>query len=195
MITKLELRRQLVHITLGVILMLTFFFELVPKYFLIIATFGTLLASIFLKTNIHIPIVDLILRRFQRKSEKQGMPLKGAFFYFLGSTIVLYTFPKMIALASIAILAFGDSISRLVGPYGYLKHPYNNKKFIEGIIAGGITATLGGWIFVPIQYAFLASIVAMLLEGLDIEINGMKVDDNLTIPLAASLTIYLLLLL
>jgi len=37
-------------------------------------------------------------------------------------------------MASVMILALGDSVSRFVGPYGYLKHPFIMKNFLKGLL-------------------------------------------------------------
>ena len=48
--------------------------------------------------------------------------------YFIGAIISLFLFEKQIALASIMILALGDSFCHL-GKFGNLKHPFNDLKF------------------------------------------------------------------
>ena len=107
-------------------------------------------------------------------------------FYVIGAFVVVLIFPKEIAIASIMILALGDSVSRLVGPYGYLKHPFHNEKFFEGAIAGAIAGFLGAVFFVPWLFALIAASISMLIEGIDLEIKGFKIDDNLLIPIVAA---------
>ena len=121
-----------------------------------------------------------------QKKDIEEFPGKGAIFYFLGAFLVVFIFPKDIAMASIMVLALGDSVSRLVGPYGYLKHPFTNTKFFEGVIAGTTAAFFGALFFVPWILAFIGSLVSMLLEGLDLRIRGFKIDDNLLIPIVAA---------
>ena len=87
------------------------------------------------------------------------------------------------------ILAFGDSVSRLVGPYGYLKHPFHNEKFFEGVIAGALAGFIGALFFVSWLPALIASSVSMLIEGIDLEIKKFKIDDNLMIPIVAGAVI------
>ena len=101
-------------------------------------------------------------------------------------------FPKDIAMASIIILAFGDSVSRIVGPYGYLKHPFHDAKFLEGVIAGAAAAFLGALLFISWLPALAASIISMLIEGIDLKVKVFKIDDNLLIPIVAAITIFLI---
>jgi len=83
------------------------------------------------------------------------------------------------------ILALGDSVSRLVGPYGYLKHPFHNEKFLEGVITGAAAGFIGALFFISWLPALIASTISMLIEGIDLEIKNFKIDDNLLIPVVA----------
>ncbi len=195
MITKLEIRRQLAHIFLGLVLYTLITLDIINYYHMFLATFLVLAASTVLKRGHRIWLLSsLLIDNLQRDTEKKGMPMKGAFFYFLGVSITMVLFSKSIVLGSILILAFGDSLSRLIGPYGYLKHPFNNVKFMEGIVVAGIISGILASFHVGMLAAFLAAGAAMFLEGLDIEINGHKVDDNITIPVVAGLVMHIVFL-
>ena len=185
MLTKLEVKRQLVHIFLGLSIVLLFNNNLINAYFLFII-FNIGLGLSLLSKKLHIPIIYKFLKIFDREKDLEKFPGKGAIFYVLGAFIVILIFPKNIALASIMILALGDSASRLVGPYGYLKHPFHNTKFFEGVIAGAIAGFFGALFFVSWPLALLASSVSMLVEGIDLEIKNFKIDDNLLIPIVAA---------
>ena len=95
-------------------------------------------------------------------------------------------------MAAIMILALGDSFSRLIGPFGKIKHPFNNTKFLEGLIAGLIAASLGAMLFIRPHEAVAASFIAMLLEGVDLKLFKLKIDDNITIPVVAGAIIWLI---
>jgi len=185
MFTKLEIKRQLVHILLGITLVILLNFNLINST-VIFVIFIIGLALSLSSRKLHIPIIYGFLKIFDRKEDLESFPGKGAIFYFLGAFLVVFIFPKNIALASIMILALGDSVSRLVGPYGYLKHPFHNEKFFEGVIVGSIFGFLGALIFVSWILALAGSLISMLLEGIDLRIKGFKIDDNLLIPLIAS---------
>ncbi len=185
MLTKLEIKRQLVHVFVGVAIVLLLNFDLINASILFIIFIIGLVLSLSSK-KFHIPLIHTFLETFDRKKDLEEFPGKGAVFYFLSSFIVVLIFPKDIAMASIIILALGDSVSRIVGPYGYLKHPFHNEKFFEGVIAGAIAGFIGAVFFVPGILALFGSLVSMLLEGLDLEIKGFKIDDNLLIPIVAA---------
>jgi len=191
MLTKLEIKRQIMHIIFGISIVILLNYNLINAiYLFILFIFGLILS--FLSTKIKIPVIYQFLKTFDREKDIEKFPGKGAIFYVLGAFIVVLIFPKEIAMASIIILALGDSVSRLVGPYGYLKHPFHNEKFFEGVIAGALAGFLGALYFVSWLPALIASSVSMLIEGIDLEIKNFKIDDNLMIPIVAGVVIWVI---
>jgi len=190
MITKFEVKRQLVHILVGIVIVTLLYFDILDAMILfVLAFFGFVLS--FLCRKFRVPVISKLLKMLDREKDLKSFPGKGLVFYVFGAFLSVLIFPKEIAMAAVIILAFGDSVSRLVGPYGYLKHPFHSEKFLEGVIAGAFAATLGAMFFVPFLQAFSASVAAMLLEGVDIEIKNFKVDDNLMIPVVAGGVVWL----
>jgi dolichol kinase len=92
------------------------------------------------------------------------------------------------AIAAILIFGLGDSISTYVdSKYGRYKLPWNDKKSAEGslgFLAGGMISLL----ILPQPAAVLATVMAAAIESLPIKLN-----DNLTVPIASSLIFYFLL--
>lgn len=191
MITKFEIKRQLMHIFVGILIVLLLYFNLINAFVLFILVIVGFVLS-FLSKKIHIPIIYQLLKNLDRKEDLKEFPGKGSVFYVLGSFLVVLFFPKDIAMASIAILALGDSASRLVGPYGYLRHPFHSGRFLEGVIAGIIAGFIGAIFFVNWLLAFLGATIAMLIESIDLRIKGFKIDDNLIIPVVAGFVMWLL---
>lgn len=192
MLTKLELKRQSIHILLGVIIVLLLYFDIINALILALSFIIVLIVSFLTKKGYKIIIFSYLFKKLERKSEKKKVRAQGFIFFLLGSTLSVLLFPKNIAIASIIILALGDSTSRLIGPYGHIKHPFNNKKFVEGIIFGAIIATIGAMIFVPFIFAISASFISMFIEGLNLTIKKIRIDDNLLIPLVAGLVMVLI---
>jgi phytol kinase len=188
MIKEREVKRQLIHIFYGVLISVFLVYDFINSSILFFITLGVGFLSILIKMGVKLPLKDRIYM-LQRSYERK-FPVKGALFYFLGCAIVVLVFEKDIAIASILILAFGDGVSTLVGPYGKLKHPFNNGKFLEGIFAGFVVATIASMLVVPFKFAVLASLGAMIIEGFELKINGFKIDDNLLIPLVAGLILH-----
>lgn len=188
---RLEIKRQPFHILLGLLLITLINKDILTPLILSIVIILALAGSIFLKKT-KLKIAYKILKFVERKDALEKLPGKGLMAYLIGALLVLIIFEKNIAIASIMILALGDSFSRLIGPFGKIKHPFNNTKFLEGVIAGIIAASLGAMLFISPLKAITASFFAMVLEGIDLKFFKLKIDDNITIPLIAGLVIWLM---
>jgi len=187
-----ETKRRIFHITWGIVFVLLIYFNIITSLILVfVLLIGGALCFLSLKYNI--PGMNFLLEHFDRPEDKKTFPGKGSFYYVLGVFFVLLLFEKDIAMASILIMALGDSIAPFVGHYyGKIKHPLSDKKFLEGTIAGGIAAFFGALIFVSWIEALLASIAAMIVEGINIKFSGISVNDNISMPVTAGAVIWLL---
>ena len=187
---NVEINRKLLHMFLGVVLVALLMFGIIGKEHL----FGLLiimLAISILSRKYDIPIVRWLLRNFEREDYVKKFPGRGFIFYLTGVLLVLAFFPMDIAMPSILVLAFADSIGHLFGiRYGKRKHPYVKTKFVEGWIAGLIAGFIAAFVFVPWHEALAASFFAMLVEGIEVKIGAEEVDDNLIIPLVAAIAIW-----
>ena len=187
-VTPLEIRRQLLHIVLGLLLVTLLNYEiLIPWHLFWILVAG--LGFSWISLRFRIPGVAWCLDKFERKQVRPG---KGAITYFIGVILVLQLFPRDIAFAAILILAVGDGASSLVGPFGRLKTRLSDKKLFEGTLAGIILGGLAAATFVSFPEAFAAAAVAMFFEAMEIRFNQKILNDNVIIPLVAGTTIVLL---
>lgn len=190
-LNSFEFRRQLFHALLGVVIVLGVSIGLLSAGRLLLIFIGGVVASA-LSTKYDVPVVSWFLRHFER--EKEAIPGKGAMFFVLGSLIVISLFPRGIALASILVLALGDSFATVVGLHlGRVKSI--TRKTLEGFFAGVFTAFLGAVIFVDVFSALAGSLAAMFFELLEIKLGNRVVDDNLMVPLVAGLVMYVVSLL
>jgi len=203
MIERKETERQIVHIIFGLVIVLLLYFDFLNAYSLAIVTIIAFVLF-YLARKYKIFIFYNILERLERKEDLINFPGKGPLFYLIGSFFVVAFFEKDIAMASIIILALGDSIPYIVGAkFRKIKSPFNDKKYLEGSFAGFLAAFVGAslilWVadadasigFIVLQ-AFFASLVAMIAEGIDIKIKLKKIDDNLIVPIVAAITIWVL---
>ena len=194
-INSFEWNRQLFHIFLGIAIAVLLLYDFIDqKIILIIIIVGLILS--YLSKKIRIPVLYNLLEIFERKEEIRKFPGKGTIFYFIGVYIVLLLFPKDIAMASIMVLALGDSVSHLFGlHFGKTKHPLSKTKFLEGTIAGFVAGFIGALVFAKPIEAFFASFAAMIVEAIEIKIGTQQIDDNLIVPLIAGSVIWLIRLL
>ncbi|MBN1385504.1 hypothetical protein JW968_00835 [Candidatus Woesearchaeota archaeon] len=155
-----------------------------------------LIAGIFLSVWCRfsrVPLISYLLDIFEKEEHLKVFPGRGALMFLFGTILAIIIFPKDIALASIAVLTFGDSVSALYGiAFGRVQHPLSRKKFAEGNIAGGAAAFIVALLFVSVPEALFASIVGMLIEAVESRRFKVILDDNLTIPMAAGLVILLI---
>lgn len=190
----LEIKRKIFHVSLGAAIIILFYYNLIEADILLaVLVAGFLLSAISRKKKI--PMVYWLLKNFERPEVLNKFPGKGIIFFVIGSLLAIAFFPKDVALASIAVLTLGDSVSHLFGRFlGRTRHPlsHSGKVLIEGSVAGTFAAFLGAMIFVQPAEAFAAAFVAMLVEVLEIKINEVDVDDNIVLPVIAAATISVL---
>lgn len=187
-ITPLEIRRQVFHILLGIVLVLLLSRNIINSWhiFWLLAA-GIVLSWISLRYRL--PIIGWCLDKFERKHVRPG---KGVITYFIGVLLTLQLFPHDIALASILILALGDGVSSLIGPFGSIKTKLSDKKLFEGTFAGGLLGGIAALFFVAPFEAFAASFTAMFFEAMEIRLNQQILNDNVIVPLVAGTVMVLL---
>lgn len=191
-IELLEIRRQSAHLLFGFFLVFLLLNGYIDGIFLVGAFFFALFLSLLAKC-MRIPVFCHFLDIFERKKDLESLPGKGLLSFLLGSAVVSLIFPVNIAISSILILAFGDSVSHVFGRhFGGIKTPFHAKKHIEGSIFGILVSAIAASFFVPFYIGLIASIVAMLLEFPTIRIMGVKIDDNIIIPISSAICLFLL---
>ncbi|MBR9699805.1 hypothetical protein GOV09_05085, partial [Candidatus Woesearchaeota archaeon] len=155
------------------------------------AIFISVMAFMFyLSHKVTIPGLDWLIRNFGRENETPG---SGFLYYLIGAEVVLFLFTEDIAIAALLILAVGDSIPNFVSMYfRQIKHPFSDRKYLEGMVAGIFFAFLAASLVVSWLEALVASVIALIVEGFDMKYGFQKIDDNLIIPFVAGLVIFLL---
>ncbi|PIZ71232.1 hypothetical protein COY07_05300 [Candidatus Peregrinibacteria bacterium CG_4_10_14_0_2_um_filter_43_11] len=189
---KLEIRRQIIHILYGPLLVMLYekaFLNEKILLGLILIGAGT---SYMIKRK-QLNVVARVLSFFERDHHMENFPGRGILFFTIGAFLSLILFDKSIAYASILMLSAGDAISNLTGRhFGRIKTRLNPKKYIEGTILGILFSIPIAYYFVSnIIAASVASSIAMFLEIPNIRLFGFEIDDNLIIPLAAGFTLSL----
>ena len=194
MLTKQELGRQLLHILIGIATIALIYFQILsPLAIFLLIIIGMILSLISKRTKL--PFFSFFLNHFERKENLTNFPGKGMIFFFVGVLLSLKLFELDIALAAIAILTLGDSISHIIGErFGQLTNIFNgkSKKLFEGTIAGAFAGTIGAIFFVSLPEAIIASFAAMAVEVVQIDLNQSTIDDNIIVPLVAGTVIFLM---
>ena len=175
----------------GLVLVILIDINLVNKLILSISIIIAILTSL-ISRKIKIPLIYWFLENMDRKEDLKNHPGKGAIYFLVGCLLALILFDKNLALASIIILTLGDAVSPLIGiHFGKTTHPLNNKKLLEGTIAGIIISFIGALMFINYKEALIASVFGMLIEAVEIKFKKEIINDNITIPLVSSLSVYI----
>jgi len=180
-----EIRRKLMHVLIGTILLGLIALRLItPLALFLVIIVGGVISIISIKHRI--PVFSWFLDTFDREKDRKQFPGRGAISLFVGVLLAWKLFEAPIAYASIMVLILGDSVSHLVGThFGRIKNPLNGSKSLEGNLIGGLAGFIGAMLFVEPWIAAVGSFGAMLIEAIQIRMNESLIDDNIIIPLAA----------
>jgi dolichol kinase len=192
MVNPLELRRQCLHFLYGPILVTLYHFGLLTLPILLGMIIGGSAMSLMIKKRKLDP-VRRVLAFFEREHHLEKFPGRGILFFTIGAFLVLALFPAPIAYAGILILSAGDAINNVVGRhFGRIRTRLNPNKYMEGTLVGVLVSIPIAYYFVPsLLAAISAACIAMFLEMPNIRIFDFEIDDNLLVPLGASLTLSL----
>jgi dolichol kinase len=183
-----ETARKLFHLTAGAVLAFLISFGAVNVWHFVAITLVGFAASA-VRRKKRVPVVEWFLRRMERDDAMATFPGKGAFFFFFGMLISVAIFPRDVAAASVMVLAIGDSVSPLIALR--LRRSWGMKRPLEASAAGFMASFAGAALFLPMHEALIASFAGMAIESVD-TIRGRRIEDNVTIPLAAGVAVILL---
>jgi phytol kinase len=128
-----------------------------------------------LEYKLKLPAVIDILRRKEKDNVAGNI-------FFVASTIICFAaFDYPIALLALLYTVFGDLMAALVGRR-WGKTKIMRSKTVEGFIGGLIMNMLVGYVIMPGEWKIF---LPMALVASIVELWTGKLDDNLTVPLAA----------
>ena len=132
---------------------------------------------------------DPMLR--EHELEKRYIQFNGATYITFSALFLVFFFPKIIAITCFSLVAISDTMAALVGKK-FGKHTIGEKS-LEGSTAFLISSLIIVAIVprLDLLAGIITAVAATIVEALSFRINGFRVDDNLTIPLASALICYL----
>lgn len=132
--------------------------------------------------NLYNKVFGNILRDDEKNFKKNL--LTGGTYYALGIFLALLLFPKEIAILSILIMIWCDTMAALIGKkYGKLK--LIKDKSLQGSIAFIIT---GVFLIFVLQYSFpsfnfyKAGFITVFLAAIFEQLSFIRINDNLSLP-------------
>jgi dolichol kinase len=189
-VLRKEFMRKFIHLwELPVLLLYTLVASFYGTKFGILALTAILIILleieyIRLEYKLKLPVVVDILRRHEKDH------IAGNIF-FISSTIICFAaFDYAIALSALLFQVFGDMMAALVG-IKFGKTRIYRKKTLEGFLAGFVANLLVGVLLMPGEWKLF---FPMALTASLVELWTGKLDDNLTVPLAAGFVGQMLLL-
>jgi dolichol kinase len=169
-----ELYRKIFHIGFGLaIAALIFFTDKATA--LTVLMVGTLIGLIFtdaILRGYRVPVISLMVERFERKGE---LPGKGALFFAISCLFCVALFPKEVVVPAIVTFSILDGLASLIGSH-FGRHRIFNHKTAEGTLGGMAVTFVVLAFFVPLSTAALSVVVAGMIELFS------PLDDNLLIP-------------
>jgi len=184
-----EIRRKALHLMLGLIIILGFYYGILDSLMLFAVILCGVIISI-IEREKRIFFISKMLDIFERPEFRKKFPGKGTIFFVFGALLAIQIFERNLALASIAVLTFSDSVTPIIGIY-YNEKKNREKKFVFASVFGMLVGFLAARIFINPLYAFVAAAGGTAAEFFEFEVNKSNVDDNFLVPLAAGTAVLL----
>ncbi|MGB9852929.1 MAG: diacylglycerol/polyprenol kinase family protein [Candidatus Kapaibacteriota bacterium] len=191
---SVEIWRKLFHlVSLSIPIIYTF----VSRNFALIVLSIITIIAIFIdfmikKDNIVKVVIYKIFGKLFRKYERQNFVFNGATWMLISATLNVILFPKLATITSFYVLVISDASAALIGKR-FGKTRFLNKSlegFFAFVISGFIVVT-GVWFGFHLPTSFLLSaFIGVILAGV-VESSSafLRIDDNLGVPLAISLSL------
>ncbi|MCH8848258.1 MAG: hypothetical protein J4N29_05140 [Chloroflexi bacterium] len=134
---------------------------------------------------------DLLIKVLPFFKPHERFQITGATYYWLSATFVVFAFPEDIAVLSLLFLSFGDPFATVVGSRDHRARIFG--KSIAGTAAFAAVAVIAGAVAslhpdVPLAWWLVPGAIAAAVA----ELLPSPLDDNVTVPLAAAITMALL---
>ncbi|MDK2915762.1 MAG: hypothetical protein PWR25_319 [Euryarchaeota archaeon] len=180
-----ESLRQVVHLIfgLGIAGFVHLFDRDIVLSVLVLTLFVGFILSDAVARGYTVPVVSPIIAALERRDAAPG---KGALFFALGALFCIAFFAKEVAFVGLVVLALLDSVTTLAGVRFGRTRIYNHKS-LEGTLAGFAATAIALSFLVPLGAALATAVAAAVAELVS------PVDDNLVIPVVASLALTILL--
>ena len=198
---SLQWGRRIFHFSMGIIVGVIYQFGLTHDEAIHILGLTACLFYIFDQIRVKYPefssplnpIIQHVLRAEEQLKESSSIP------YVMGILLTLISFPQVIALVGIYTLAISDPMAAIIG-IKYGKTKISNNKSLQGslafflstfCIALSILYWHSGSTALSTEVIFLTSFLIALCVSL-FELIPIRLDDNLTIPIFTSTTLWIL---
>lgn len=192
---KSELLRKSIHFcSLSIPIIYYFISKQTALSILIPITFATVIIDFsrhFIKplSNLIQNTFGFMMREHENDSIKKN--LNGASYVFIGATITLWVFPKIIFITAFAMLIVCDIAAALIGRR-FGKHKFLSKS-LEGTLAFFLFSIIVVLFAPKVESLFLEFVIGAIGGAVGAIVENISygwADDNLTIPISIGLTMW-----
>ena len=194
---KGEILRKMIHYSSALISFIYFFIEKNIAVTILLTILIILLTVEFIKYkndsfyNFYMKYFKHMLR--EHEYDKRTFRINGATWVILSCLLCILIFPKLIAIMGMLLLSFADSTSGIIGRlYGKKQYAPNRSYigttafFISGILVIALTPK---YTYSSTEYMVCTAAVIITTFA---EAFNLHIDDNFTIPVVGSLSLYML---
>ncbi|WP_436925332.1 dolichol kinase [Halosimplex amylolyticum] len=180
-----EIARRLVHAS-GTAVPLSYLLvtEITWRHIQVLLVAGLMVAFVLEVIRLVVGLDWRIYEKLTREYEQDN--LAGYFLAVFGMTVVALVFEPAIAVPALLMLTIADPVSGLLGS-GELR----TAKDVSVLLVTFAVATLLAVPFVPPTAAVLGGAAATVADGIKPVVRGYVIDDNLTIPVAGAVAMFL----
>ncbi|MFC6719641.1 dolichol kinase [Natrialbaceae archaeon GCM10025810] len=146
------------------------------RLLMIVLALGTIVLEFLrLRVGLELWLYDKLTREYEQKQ------FAGYGYYMISMTLVVLVFGPDVALPAMLMLSLGDPISGAVSSDSLerIKPP-------RVLVTMFVVSTLIASLFLPLAAALAAALGATIADGITHRVGEYIVDDNLTIPIYAS---------
>ena len=179
---RLEISRDVVHLIIGIAIISLAALLPDPRQLIVaLIIMGFILGSY---TIISKGKFSRMLYKFERKNTYFG---SGAIWLALGALLSMgFIFSRNFLIAILAAIFIGDPLATIVGvKFGKHRIFYNREKSVEGSFAYFVAVLAVAYLFIGL-YALPIALIAAFVESW-----GIKIDDNLMVPIILSILLFL----
>ena len=199
--SSMQIMRRVFHMCVGT--MIAGLYWLSFSHTQMVHFLGTIACVLYLLEQIRInypetaakllPYTKFVMRAEEQLKESAMMP------YAMAVLLTIITFPKPIALVGIFTLAFADPMSAIIG-IKYGKHKISEHRSYEGSAAFFISTFIATFFILGAfitGFGFLTLVISTLMGVFctAFDLIPLKIDDNLTIPIFTSISLWTILVL
>jgi len=187
-----EIRRRLVHVG-GAVVPLAYLIDLHLLATVDLVTWprlrvlylaGSVLAVVLEFFRLVVGVEWWVYRQLTREYEQENPA--GYALYTVGSAIAALAFEPRVAIPALLALAVVDPMSGLLSRRSYRRIKRPTVLVVTFLLSGIFAAA-----FVPLPAAALGALAVTVADGVKPTVGDVVLDDNFTIPVGASLAIWL----